>query len=510
MSSLRGKITLGYFLVAAVVLALGVLQMAVLGVIERRIAAGEMVADLLQDSLEMRRYEKKYFLSRDEADLQSALTGVDHAIARVRESRELFVRLTSPEELAQLGDSLQTYRSLLALYETASRNEREDISERARAAGHAASQTAKMLSRRDRDDLTSTVQRSVTVMIAFYLPVVALVLVGGRALSARVIWPLRELEARLKPIAEGRYRHLALPTLDREIVSFARAFNGMLGELQARQDQLRHSERLASLGTLVSGVAHELNNPLGNISASTQLLLEGTAAEGSAQCRTWLERIDSETERARGIVRTLLDYARKGPLRPRHNECVALEEILVDARASAAPVAPLRVTLDLPLEIVLVADEERLRRAFINLMKNALDAGGPDSAVRVSARPTTWAASPPAAAAWAVGSEALAQAGEEPLVRICFDDEGPGIDPEILPRIFDPFFTTHEAGYGTGLGLYIVQEIIQEHGGAVAAENRPGGGARFTLWLPTRCGRQAPGEGPEPMVDARSLPGGGA
>lgn len=495
MSSLRGKITLGYFLVAAVVVALGVLQMAVLGVIERRIAAGEVVADLLQDSLEMRRYEKKYFLSGDEADLKSALTGVDHAISRVRESRELFARLASREELAQLGDSLKTYRSLLPLYETASRDEHQDISDRVRAAGHAASQTAKMLSRRDRDDLTSTVQRSVTVMIAFYLPVVVLVLVGGRALSARVIWPLRELEARLKPIAEGRYRHLALPTLDREIVSFARAFNGMLAELQARQDQLRHSERLASLGTLVSGVAHELNNPLGNISASTQLLLEGAAGEGSAQCRAWLERIDSETDRARGIVRTLLDYARKGPLRPpRHNECVALEEILMDARTSAAPAAPERVTLDLPLEIVLVADEERLRRAFINLMQNALDAGGPDAGVRVSARPTTWLASPPAAAAWTVGSEALAQAADEPLVRICFDDEGPGIDPEILPRIFDPFFTTHETGHGTGLGLYIVQEIIQEHGGAVAAENRPGGGARFTLWLPTRCAGEGAGE----------------
>lgn len=489
MTSLRRKITLGYFLAAGAVVALALLQVTVLGLVERRITAGEAVADLLQDSLEMRRNEKKYFLSGDDADLWEALDHAEMGLARLNEHRTLFARLAGPEELAQLEANLLRYHELLASYATASRAEREGISDKARSAGHLVSQAAKVLSRRDRDEVTATVRRAVNLLIAFSIPAVILVLIGGRALAGRILSPLKALEAGLKPIAEGRYRHLALPTMDREIVSFARAFNGMLGELQSRQDQLRHSERLASLGTLVSGVAHELNNPLGNISSSTQLLLEAEESAAVEQRRTWLRQIESETERARGIVRTLLDYARKDSLRPRQSECVALEEIVVAARGSVArgAEADARVALDVPSELILVADEERLRQVFINLIKNGLDASGPGGQVRVSARRTTWAASAPEAGAWTLGGEPLSRAPQDPLIWVAVEDDGPGITPEILPRVFDPFFTTRETGLGTGLGLYIAQEIVQEHGGCIGAENRAGGGARFTLWLPTRC-----------------------
>ncbi len=489
MSSLRGKIAVGYYVVAAVVVAIALLDLAAVGLVEQKIRAGEAVASLLQDTLEMRRDEKKYFLSGNAADLQSALGHVDAGLAHVRGGREVFTRLASAEEMAQLDGHLTRYRALLARYAEVSRTEREAISEEARSAGHLASQSAKTLSGRDREALYDTVRHLRMMLIAVNVPLVLLVLVGGRALSTRVLAPLHALEAHLKPIAEGRYRHLALPTLDREIVSFARAFNGMLAELQARHDQLRHSERLASLGTLVSGVAHELNNPLGNISSSAQLLLEADERVPPERRRAWVEQIDSETERARRIVRALLDYARKEPLRPRQNECVALEEILDAARASVVPRAEdrSRVTLAIPSEIVIEADEERLRQVFINLIKNALDAGGRAAGVRVGARLTTWGAVPPDPSRWTVGGDSLYRSPEQPVIEVRVDDTGPGIPEPILSRVFDPFFTTREAGRGTGLGLFIVQEIVQEHGGAVAAENLPQGGARFTVWLPHRC-----------------------
>jgi signal transduction histidine kinase len=494
MPSLRGKITFGCYVVAAVVTTLALLDLAALGWVERKVIAGQVVADLLQDTLEMRRNEKKYFLSGNGEDLEAALEHTDAALARLDASAPMFARVASADEMTELKAQLARYRSLLARYAEVSRSEHNVISEEARNAGHLASQAAKVLSGRDREDLTQTVQDLRTALVASFVPLVVLVVVGGRALSARVLGPLGQLEAHLKPIAEGRYHHLALPTLDREIVSFARAFNGMLGELQARQEQLRHSERLASLGTLVSGVAHEMNNPLANISSSTQLLLEEGERASPEQRRAWLEQVDGETERARRIVRTLLDYARKGPLRPRQDECVALEEVPVGARRLAGGDADgaSRVSLDVPPDLVIVADEERLRQVFINLIKNALDAGPSGARVRVSARRATWAESPPASGSWTVGAEALSRAGDQPLIQVRVEDEGPGIPPALLPRIFDPFFTTREAGQGTGLGLFIVQEIVQEHGGCVGAENRPQGGACFTVWLPAGCEGQAP------------------
>lgn len=493
MSSLRGKIALGYYAVAVIVVAIALLDLAAVGLVEQKIRAGEAVAGLLQDTLEMRRDEKKYFLSGDAEDLQSALAHVDAGLAHVRGGSQAFARLASQEEIAQLEGHLTRYRALLARYAKVSQAEREEISEEARSAGHLASQTAKVLSGRDREALYDTVRHLRVMLIAVNVPLVLLVVVGGRALSARVLAPLRSLEADLKPIAEGRYRHMGVPTFDREIVSFARAFNGMLAELQARQDQLRHSERLASLGTLVSGVAHELNNPLGNISSSAQLLLEADERVPPERRRAWIEQIDGETERARRIVRTLLDYARKGPLRPRHDECVALEEVLEAARASAAPGAQERgrVHLDVPPEIIVEADEERLRQVFINLIKNALDAGGASGRVRVGARLTSWGDVTPAPGRWTVGGESLYRDPGQPVIEVRVDDDGPGIPAAALPRVFDPFFTTREAGRGTGLGLFIVQEIVQEHGGGVAAENRPDGGARFTVWLAPRCPERA-------------------
>ena len=491
MPSLQGKIATGYYLVALFMVAFALFSYAGLKALEQRLAEGELVADLLQDTLEMRRNEKRYFLYEEAADLDAAIAQAEASLGRLRHGGTVLDRLASPDETAELERQLTLYRDLLRQYENATREARQSIAEAVRNAGHLSSQTAKALSRKERDDLTHRVQWSQDVLVISFVPLVILLVLGGGALSRRVLRPLRGLESRLEAIAQGRYTHMELPSMDREIVSFAQAFNGMLGELQGRQDQLRHSERLASLGTLVSGVAHELNNPLGNISSSCQLVVEGLEREEASRLRAWLGQIDDETERARGIVRALLDYARKRPLRPHQEECVALEEILVRARSLAGdhPEHPAQVELQVPAELVVVADEERLERIFINLFKNAFESGARE--VRVAARATDWASDAPAPGVYTVGGDALRRAEQgQPVIRIQVDEDGPGIPADDLPRIFEPFFTTRGAGRGTGIGLFIVQEIVQDYGGCIAVENRPEGGARFTLWLPSRCTRR--------------------
>jgi signal transduction histidine kinase len=273
---------------------------------------------------------------------------------------------------------------------------------------------------------------------------------------------------------------------DREIVSFTAALNRMLEELELHRRQVLQSEKLAALGTLASGVAHELNNPLGNISGACQILMEELdgLATLPADTRTalveWLAQIDDETERARRIVRTLLDYSRK-PVR--EGASCLLGEVLEKSLLLLRQRLPGEdcVRLDLPPDLRVCADPQRLQQVFINLIQNALDAGGASVHVTIragQAGPADW---PPAGAGLVVGAEAGRSA-----VLITVEDDGPGIPAERLDHIFDPFFTTRDPGEGTGLGLYIVGEIVQEQGGAIAVASPPSGGVCFSLWLP--CG----------------------
>ena len=136
-------------------------------------------------------------------------------------------------------------------------------------------------------------------------------IVIGQILSRMVVKPLKMLEESMGVIAEGKFERVSIDSHDREILSLANAFNTMLKELELRQRHLVQSEKLASLGTLLSGVAHELNNPLSNISSSCQILTEEIEDTDIAYKKELLSQIDEQTDRARNIVRSLLEFSRE-------------------------------------------------------------------------------------------------------------------------------------------------------------------------------------------------------
>ncbi|HXE57109.1 MAG TPA: GAF domain-containing protein [Gemmatimonadales bacterium] len=230
-------------------------------------------------------------------------------------------------------------------------------------------------------------------------------------------------------------------------------------ELRLRE-QLGHSEKLAALGRLVSGVAHELNNPLAGIAALAQaLILEREQDPGAEQV---LETIRREATRAGRIVGDLLTFARQRPIERR---VVDLNQVVRDtldlhARTAASGARwELALADDLP---GVSADPDQLRQVLLNLLTNA------DHAMRgVASR---------------VGRIRTYATPERVGCEVA--DSGPGIPPEAMPRIFEPFFTTKGVGEGTGLGLSISHGIVRAHGGEIRVENRPGGGAAFTVELP--------------------------
>ena len=229
--------------------------------------------------------------------------------------------------------------------------------------------------------------------------------------------------------------------------------------VHARESLLR-AERLATLGRLASGVAHEVGNPLGAITGYAELARDRLRAGGSAEADDFLARIGDEALRIDRLVRDLLDLARPAEPAAGTTELAApLEAALRLARVQPR-FRSVAVEVALPPALPrVVADERRLSQVFLNLLLNAADAMGGAGRVSVGA------------------------ALDGGAVVVSVADSGPGIAASDLPRVFEPFFTTKAGGQGTGLGLAISQEIVESFGGELSAANGAAGGAVLTLRL---------------------------
>jgi signal transduction histidine kinase/CheY-like chemotaxis protein len=230
----------------------------------------------------------------------------------------------------------------------------------------------------------------------------------------------------------------------------------------ARQKDLSHqNEKLAAMGSLLAGVAHELNNPLSVVVARAMLLEEQVA---DPQAGAAVRVLRHAAERCAAIVRTFLAIARA---KPRERRPVALATVL----PAVAEILAYGMTSDdiglelgpVPEDAVVEAEEDALHQLFLNLLVNA------QHALRTSPKPRRIAVSVTAS----VGA-----------VEVVVADNGPGVPAAIRGRIFEPYFTTKQQGEGTGIGLSVCHAIVAAHGGMIAVDDAPGGGARFTVRLP--------------------------
>ena len=267
--------------------------------------------------------------------------------------------------------------------------------------------------------------------------------------------PIRRFRGYTGRIAAGDFSLISpARTYRDEFTDLALAVNEMLAELRAQQDRGVKAAKLAAVGTLTSGIAHELNNPLNNIAITTEALMEDLPKLDDEEKWRLLQDIYFETERAGEIVKSLLDFTRK-----EKPDMVPLD--LVEVMQSTLRLAQNEMAInnivfssDLPPDLPRVRGAaNQLRQVFLNLLLNAIQAMPGGGRLHVSA-----------------GSR------EEGKVCVEVGDEGTGIPSEILPRVFDPFFTTKEPGKGTGLGLSVSLGIVRQHGGDIRVESEPGKG----------------------------------
>ncbi len=250
-----------------------------------------------------------------------------------------------------------------------------------------------------------------------------------------------------------------------------------LTEVRRIEEHVRSVDRLAAVGELSSGIAHEIRNPLATISGSIQVLRAELVVEG--ENRRLLDLVVRESDRLHNIVEEFLDFARIGPIR---RDRVNVNELITEI-IGALPNHPRRgagveVLFEKPgIEYGLIGDEEQLRRVFLNLIVNAFDAVGKEGIVTVHIRPVD-------------SFQASADDRPSEALEITVRDTGPGVDPEMEKEIFRPFFTTKPGG--VGLGLALAQKIVVSHGGKIDMRS-DAKGTTFSVTLPREDSVSGPG-----------------
>ena len=249
--------------------------------------------------------------------------------------------------------------------------------------------------------------------------------------------------------------------LKSHIVSLEKANN----ELRSAQKEIIRSEKLASVGRLAAGIAHEIGNPIGIILGYIDLIQKGGLTPDEE--KDFLSRVESEISRVNVIIRQLLDFSRSSSGKTEKFSLHDLIKVTIDMLAPKLKSMELDVLLELNAEKdEIIADKNQLQQLFLNILMNSIDAL--EAIDTKQENPGI-----------VIKSESLNTHFE-----ISFTDKGPGISPDELGRIFDPFFTTKEPGRGTGLGLSVCYRIVEELGGEIEAESLTGAGMKIRIELP--------------------------
>ncbi len=428
--------------------------------LDKRLSFVELADDLTKNILEMRRLEKNYFLYHDRTSLAEAVDYV-HRIEDLNQVlRKEILELVGSTTLVAFQRNLREYDQILedllkgGPQDPARENE-------LRTTGRRLYEFTKEVVREERLEIGLRLYWYQKLSLGSIIFITVFAGISYYLVYMHVVVPLGQIEATTRKIAHGDFTFIPEVRSQDEVGTCVGAFNRMVKELQENQDMLVQTKKLAALGTVTSGVAHELNNPLNNISTSCQIVMEELNSPDRDYLRKLLGNIMSQTDKARDIVRNLLEFSRE---RVFTLEPVKLGDLIHDTFDLIQSDIPSNVEIEIQVRDDipdLMVDRIRVQQALLNLILNGMQAM-PDGG-KLTVR--TWQ--------------------DDASVSIDISDTGIGIPAEDLPRIFDPFFSTKDVGKGTGLGLSVSYGIIDKHGGRITVRSVPGRGTTFTIVLPT-------------------------
>lgn len=285
-------------------------------------------------------------------------------------------------------------------------------------------------------------------------------------LAVRLLRPIRTLTEAAVRVGRGDYSEEVPTDAKDDVGVLAREFNRMSASLRAREIELREkqeallrSDKLATVGRMATQIAHEIRNPLSAIGLNTELLAEEIAGSGSEEALRLCEAIAKEVDRLEDVTEQYLRFARPMQTHLARDDVGALVRDLAHFVGPELEAFGIELRLEIPDSLMADIDEPQLRQALLNLIRNAREAMPSGGTLTLGARPV-----------------------EGGGVEITIADTGEGMSEDAVGRIFEPFFTTKKSG--TGLGLSLTQQIVQQHGGRLECESEPGRGTTFRVLLP--------------------------
>jgi len=467
--SLKLRITVVFVICTLFIAGITVGSMVMLSRFRTKMEFLEAADECAFEIQEARRYEKNFLLYGT-----SLYEALDH-IYRAR--RLLDANMSDVERAIGIAaarswlDNLEQYENLLAELAGAANDPARDENSRREAEANLRRYGAAILA--DASDMIvqerlamNSMIRTAMIGAALFLGfMVLLMIVLADQLARQVIRPIGRFIQYVERIADGDFSPIRPARRYRdEFSTLAIAINRMLDELTVRQEQLLQSRKMAAVGTLTSGIAHELNNPLNNISLTVETLLDDYEETDHERKKKLLTDIFTQVQRAAATVRNLLDFTRVDQPVVTTVSIPEVIEVTVKLVGNELSLSSVTAELDVPPDLPPVSGNPRnLQQVFLNLILNAMQAmpNGGNLTIRATS--------------------------VDGFIRVAISDTGIGIPADNLEKIFEPFFTTKEAGDGTGLGLSVSYSIIEKHGGRIEVESRVNEGTTFAVFLPMRA-----------------------
>lgn len=441
--------------------------------IGRRLRLLELAGDLFSNILEARRFEKNFFLYKQPVSLQEAMSFVQRVDDLYNSHVEEILRLKQGSKDPEFGHTLSAYKTVLTRIQSQillrggdGSSDFSKLEDSLRNLGQKLVEVTERWQKEERVQIDLLFQRAIYLFLVSIGIFVVLGILVAFYLARLLVRPMNQMQGAMERIAHGDYSPIPISSRSEEFRSLFRAFNRMIQELEEHQEQLLQSRKIAAIGTLTSGIAHELNNPINNIVLTAETLKEDFRHVGEEEAVSLLHDILVQADRASEIVKGLLDFSRSE--RPEFELLTipaVVDETLKLVR-NQLMLSGIQVEKEVPAEMPLISgDRKSLQQVFLNIFINAIQAMPDGGYLRIKVYPE-----------------------EDHWLKIDVGDTGAGIDPEHLPRIFDPFYTTKEVGRGTGLGLSVTYGIIEKHGGHIEAHSKKGEGTVFTITLPIAKG----------------------